>query len=164
LVLTFLIAYLSWYGYNYQDAVVISRNIVSDDRLTSIHVKEYTVEVHETDQGPEELTPDIRDVRREALRFLDERGIVKVGSKVEPGDVLVGKVTPFPEEEESNEAKVWRSLWSNRNSNLKNSSFVVPPGEGGVVIDVQVFSREEGYELTKNALKLIKIFVAKREK
>lgn len=159
-----LIAYLSWYGYNYQDAVVISRNIVSDDRLTSIHVKEYTVEVHETDQGPEELTPDIRDVRREALRFLDERGIVKVGSKVEPGDVLVGKVTPFPEEEESNEAKVWRSLWSNRNSNLKNSSFVVPPGEGGVVIDVQVFSREEGYELTKNALKLIKIFVAKKRK
>jgi len=159
-----LIAYLSWYGYNYQDAVVISRKLVSDDRFTSVHIKEYTVEVHETEQGPEELTPDIRDVRREALRFLDERGIVKVGSKVKPGDVLVGKVTPYPEEEESNEAKIWRSLWSNRNSNLKNSSFVVPPGEGGVVIDVQVFSREEGYELTKNALKLIKIFVAKKRK
>jgi len=159
-----LIAYLSWYGYNYQDAIVISRRLVSDDKLTSIHIKEYTVEVHETDQGPEELTPDIRDVRKEALRFLDERGIVKVGSKVKPGDVLVGKVTPFPEEEESNEAKIWRSLWSNRNSNLKNSSFVVPPGEGGVVIDVQVYSREEGYELTKNALKVIKIFVAKKRK
>ncbi|MGB9793970.1 hypothetical protein [Caldisericum exile] len=159
-----LIAYLSWYGYNYQDAIVISRRLVSEDKFTSIHIKEYTVEVHETEQGPEELTPDIRDVRKEALRFLDERGIVKVGSKVKPGDVLVGKVTPFPEEEESNEAKIWRSLWSNRNSNLKNSSFVVPPGEGGVVIDVQVFSREEGYELTKNALKLIKIFVAKKRK
>ncbi len=159
-----LIAYLSWYGYNYQDAIVISRRLVSEDRFTSIHIKEYTVEVHETDQGPEELTPDIKDVRKEALRFLDERGIVKVGSKVKAGDVLVGKVTPFPEEEESNEAKIWRSLWSNRNSNLKNSSFVVPPGEDGVVIGVEVFSREEGYELTKNALKLIKIFVAKKRK
>lgn len=159
-----LIAYVSWYGYNYQDAVVISRRLVSEDKLTSVHIKEYTVEVHDTEQGPEELRPDPPDVSKEAKRFLDERGIVKIGSKVKPGDVLVGKITPFPEEEETNEAKLFRALFNNRPGNIKNSSFRVPPGEGGVVIDVQVFDREQGYELTKNALKLIKVYVAKKRK
>lgn len=159
-----LVAYVSWYGYNYQDAIVISRKLVSEDKLTSVHIKEYTVEVHETEQGPEELRPDPPDVSRESKRFLDERGIVKVGSKVKPGDILVGKITPFPEEEETNEAKLFRALFNNKPGNIKNSSFKVPPGEGGVVIDVQVFDREQGYELTKNALKLIKIYVAKKRK
>lgn len=159
-----LIAYVSWYGYNYQDALVISRRLVSEDKLTSVHVKEYTIEVHDTEQGPEELRPDPPDVSKESKRFLDERGIVKVGSKVKPGDILVGKITPFPEEEETNEAKLFRALFNNRPGNIKNSSFKVPPGEGGVVIDVQIFDREQGYELTKNALKLIKIYVAKKRK
>lgn len=159
-----LVAYVSWYGYNYQDAIVISRRLISEDKLTSVHVKEYHVEVHETDQGPEELKPDPPDVSKEAKRFLDENGIVKIGSKVKPGDVLVGKITPFPEEEETNEAKLFRSLFNNRPGNIKNSSFRVPPGEGGVVIDVQIFEREQGYELTKNALKLIKIYIAKKRK
>ncbi len=159
-----IVGYLSWYGFNYQDAIVISRRLVREDKLTSIHVKEYQVEVHETEQGPEELTPDPPDVSKEAKRFLDERGIVKIGSKVKAGDVLVGKITPFPEEEETNEAKLFRSLFNNRPGNIKNSSFRVPPGESGVVVDVQEFSREEGYELAKNAIKLIKIFIAKKRK
>lgn len=159
-----LVAYVSWYGFNYQDAMIVSRRLVSDDRLTSVHIKEYTVEQHETEQGPEELTSDPPDVSKEAKRFLDENGIVKVGSKVQPGDVLVGKITPFPEEEETNEAKLFRALFNNRPGNIKNSSFRVPPGEGGTVVDVQVFSREEGYELAKTAIKLIKIFIAKKRK
>jgi len=159
-----LVAYVSWYGFNYQDAMVISRRLVSEDRLTSVHIKEYTVEQHETEQGPEELTVDPPDVSKESKRFLDESGIVKIGSKVKPGDVLVGKITPFPEEEETNEAKLFRALFNNRPGNIKNSSFRVPPGEGGTVVDVQIFSREEGYELTKTAIKLIKIFIAKKRK
>jgi DNA-directed RNA polymerase subunit beta len=159
-----LVAYISWYGFNYQDAVVVSRRLVSDDRLTSIHIKEYQVEVHDTEQGPEELTPDPPDVSKESKRFLDENGIVKVGSKVLPGTILVGKITPFPEEEETNEAKLFRTLFSNRPGNIKNSSFRVPPGEDGTVVDVQVFSREDGYELAKNAIKIIKIFIAKKRK
>lgn len=159
-----LVAYVSWYGYNYQDAVIVSRRLVSDDRMTSIHVKEYQVEVHETEQGPEELTLDPPDVSKESKRFLDENGIVKVGSKVVPGTILVGKITPFPEEEETNEAKLFRTLFSNRPGNIKNSSFRVPPGEDGTIVDVQVFSREDGYELAKNAIKIIKIFIAKKRK
>ncbi len=159
-----LVAYIPWYGYNYQDAVIISRRLVSEDRLTSIHVKEYTIEVHDTEHGPEELTPDPPDVSREAKRFLDENGIVKIGSKVKAGDLLVGKTTPFPEEEETSEARLFKSLFNDRAGNIKNSSFKVPPGEGGVVIDVQVFSQEEGLELTKNVRKLIKVFVAKKRK
>jgi DNA-directed RNA polymerase subunit beta len=159
-----LVAYISWYGFNYQDAVIVSRRLVSDDKLTSIHIKEYQVEVHDTEQGPEELTPDPPDVSKESKRFLDENGIVKVGSKVLPGTILVGKITPFPEEEETNEAKLFRTLFSNRPGNIKNSSFRVPPGEDGTVVDVQVFSREDGYELAKNAIKIIKIFIAKKRK
>ncbi|NIA10767.1 MAG: hypothetical protein GWP10_13825, partial [Nitrospiraceae bacterium] len=159
-----LVAYVPWYGYNYQDAVIISRKLVSDDRLTSIHVKEYNVEVHETEHGPEELTPDPPDVSREAKRFLDENGVVKIGSKVKSGDILAGKTTPFPEEEETSEARLFRNLFNNRAGNIKNSSFKVPPGEGGTVIDVKVFSQEEGYELTKNIKKLIKVFIAKKRK
>jgi DNA-directed RNA polymerase subunit beta len=159
-----LVAYVSWYGFNYQDAMIVSRRLVSEDRLTSVHIKEYTVEQHETEQGPEELTIDPPDVSKEAKRFLDESGIVKIGSKVKPGDLLVGKITPFPEEEETNEAKLFRALFNNRPGNIKNSSFRVPPGEGGTVVDVQVFSREEGYELAKTAIKLIKIFIAKKRK
>lgn len=159
-----LVAYVPWYGFNYQDAMVVSRRLVSEDRLTSVHIKEYTIEQHETEQGPEELTADPPDVSKESKRFLDESGIVKVGSKVKPGDVLVGKITPFPEEEETNEAKLFRALFNNRPGNIKNSSFRVPPGEGGTVVDVQIFSREEGYELTKTAIKLIKIFIAKKRK
>ena len=159
-----LVAYVSWYGFNYQDAMIVSRRLVSEDRLTSVHIKEYTVEQHETEQGPEELTIDPPDVSKEAKRFLDESGIVKIGSKIKPGDLLVGKITPFPEEEETNEAKLFRALFNNRPGNIKNSSFRVPPGEGGTVVDVQVFSREEGYELAKTAIKLIKIFIAKKRK
>jgi DNA-directed RNA polymerase beta subunit len=159
-----LVAYVPWYGYNYQDAVIVSRRLVSEDRLTSIHVKEYNVEVHDTEHGPEELTPDPPDVSREAKRFLDENGIVKIGSKVKSGDILVGKTTPFPEEEETSEARLFRNLFNNRAGNIKNSSFKVPPGEGGIVIGVNVFSQEEGYELTKNVRKLIKIFIAKKRK
>ncbi len=159
-----LIAYIPWYGYNYQDAVIVSRRLVSEDRLTSFHIKEYNIEVHDTEHGPEELTPDPPDVSREAKRFLDENGIVKVGSKVKAGDILVGKTTPFPEEEETSEARLFRNLFNNRPGNIKNSSFKVPPGEGGVVIDVQVFSQENGLELMRNVRKLIKVFIAKKRK
>ncbi len=159
-----LVAYVPWYGYNYQDAVIVSRRLVSDDRLTSIHVKEYNIEVHDTEHGPEELTPDPPDVSREAKRFLDENGIVKIGSQVKAGDILAGKTTPFPEEEETSEARLFRNLFNDRAGNIKNSSFKVPPGEGGVVIGVNVFSQEDGYELTKNVRKLIKVFIAKKRK
>ncbi len=159
-----LVAYIPWYGYNYQDAVIVSRRLVSEDRLTSFHIKEYTIEVHDTEHGPEELTPDPPDVSREAKRFLDENGIVKIGSKVKAGDILVGKTTPFPEEEETSEARLFRNLFNNRAGNIKNSSFKVPPGEGGVVIDVQVFSQENNPELMRNVRKLIKVFIAKKRK
>ncbi len=159
-----LVAYVPWYGYNYQDAVIVSRRLVSEDRLTSIHVREYNIEVHDTEHGPEELTPDPPDVSRDAKRFLDENGIVKIGSKVKSGDILVGKTTPFPEEEETSEARLFRNLFNNRAGNIKNSSFKVPPGESGVVIGVEVFSQEEGFELTKNVRKLIKVFIARKRK
>lgn len=159
-----LVAYIPWYGYNYQDAVVISRRLVSEDRLTSIHVKEYNIDVHETDHGDEELTADPPDVSREAKRFLDENGIVRVGSKVGPGDILVGKTTPFPEEDETSEARLFRTLFDNRPANIKNSSFKVPPGEGGVVVSVRRFAQEDGYELARGVKELIKVHVSRKRK
>ncbi len=159
-----LVAYIPWYGYNYQDAVIVSRKLVSDDRLTSIHVKEYNVELHETEYGDEELSADPPDVSKEAKRFLDENGIIRVGSHVGPGDILVGKTTPFPEEDETSEARLFRTLFNNRPSNIKNSSFKVPPGEAGVVVDVRQFAEEDGYELARGVKKLIKIHIARKRK
>lgn len=159
-----LVAFMSWEGYNFEDAIIISKRIVQDDELTSIHIEEYEIDARATKLGDEEITRDIPNRSEESLRNLDDRGIVRVGAEVESGDLLVGKVTPKGETELTAEEKLIRAIFKEKAREVRDTSLKVPHGEGGVVIDVKTFSREDGDDLPPGVNHLVRVFVAKKRK
>jgi DNA-directed RNA polymerase subunit beta len=159
-----LVSFMPWEGYNYEDAIVISERLVKEDLFTSIHIEEYEVEARDTKLGPEEITRDIPNVGEEALRDLDERGIVRIGAEVRSGDILVGKVTPKGETELTAEERLLRAIFGEKAREVRDTSLKVPHGEKGKVVDVKVFSRETGDELPPGVNSLVRVYVAQKRK
>ncbi len=159
-----LVAFMPWNGYNMDDAIVLSQRLVSDDTLTSVNIKDYTVEVRETKLGPEIVTRDIPNVSEESLRHLDENGIVQLGSEVKAGDVLVGKITPKGEQELSSEERLLRAIFGEKAKDVRDTSQRMNNAGGGKVVGVKIFSRENGHELKAGVLMQIQIFVAQFRK
>ena len=157
-------AFMSWEGYNFEDAMVISENLVREERYTSIHMEKHETEARDTKLGPEEITRDIPNVGEESLRNLDEEGIVRIGAEVKPGDILVGKITPKGETELSAEEKLLRAIFGDKARDVKDSSLRVPHGEWGKVIDVKVFSRASLKELPPGVNQLVRVWVAQWRK
>src|SRR4051812_34560362 len=159
-----LVAFMSWEGYNFEDAIILSRRLVKDDELSSIHIEEYEIDARTTKLGDEEITRDIPNRSEESLRNLDDRGIVRIGAEVESGDLLVGKVTPKGETELTAEEKLIRAIFKEKAREVRDTSLKVPHGEGGVVIDVMTFSRDNGDDLPPGVNDLVRVFVAKKRK
>lgn len=159
-----LAAFMSWEGYNFEDAIIISDRLVEEDILTSIHIEEHEVEARETKLGYEEITRDIPNVGEEMLKDLDDNGIIRIGAEVEPGDILVGKVTPKGETELTAEEKLLRAIFGEKAREVRDTSLKVPHGELGIVIGIRVFSREAGDELTPGVRQLVRIYVAQKRK
>jgi len=159
-----LIAFMSWEGYNFEDAIILSKRLVQDDELTSIHIEEYEIDARTTKLGDEEITRDIPNRSEESLRNLDDRGIVRIGAEVVSGDLLVGKVTPKGETELTAEEKLIRAIFKEKAREVRDTSLKVPHGEGGVVIDVMTFSRDAGDDLPPGVNDLVRVFVAKKRK
>ncbi len=158
------VAFMSWEGYNFEDAIILSKRLVKDDELTSIHIEEYEIDARTTKLGDEEITRDIPNRSEESLRNLDDRGIVRVGAEVGSGDLLVGKVTPKGETELTAEEKLIRAIFKEKAREVRDTSLKVPHGEGGVVIDVMTFSRDAGDDLPPGVNHLVRVFVAKKRK
>ncbi len=159
-----LVAFMSWEGYNFEDAIIISERIVKDDELTSIHIEEYEIDARTTKLGDEEITRDIPNRSEESLRNLDDRGIVRVGAEVASGELLVGKVTPKGETELTAEEKLIRAIFKEKAREVRDTSLKVPHGEGGVVIDVKTFSRDDEDDLSPGVNDLVRVYVAKKRK
>jgi len=159
-----LVAFMSWEGYNFEDAIIISQRLVKDDVLSSVHIEEYEVDARTTKLGAEEITRDIPNRSEESLANLDERGIVRIGAEVASGDLLVGKVTPKGETELTAEEKLIRAIFKEKAGEVRDTSLKVPHGEGGKVIDVKTFSREAGDDLSPGVNELVRVYVAKRRK
>jgi DNA-directed RNA polymerase subunit beta len=159
-----LVAFMSWEGYNFEDAIILSERLVKEDELTSIHIEEYEIDARNTKLGDEEITRDIPNRSEESLRNLDERGIVRVGAEVTSGDLLVGKVTPKGETELTAEEKLIRAIFKEKAREVRDTSLKVPHGEGGVVIDVLTFSREDGDDLPPGVNDLVRVYVATKRK
>ncbi len=159
-----LVAFMPWEGYNYEDAILISERLVQKDLFTSIHIEEYEVEARDTKLGPEEITRDIPNVGEEALRDLDERGIIRIGAEVRGGDILVGKVTPKGETELTAEERLLRAIFGEKAREVRDTSLKVPHGEKGKVVAVKVFSREAGDELSPGVHQLVRVYVAQKRK
>ena len=159
-----LVAFMPWAGYNFEDAIIISRKLVEDDTLTSVHIVDYMIEVRETKLGPEIVTRDIPNVSEEALRHLDDDGIVRIGAEVHPGDILVGKITPKGEQELSSEERLLRAIFGEKAKEVRDTSQRMSNGKHGKVVGVKVFSRENGHELKAGVLMQIQVFVAQMRK
>ena len=159
-----LVAFMSWEGYNYEDAIIVSERLVKEDTLTSIHIEEYEVGARDTKLGPEEITSDIPNVSEEALKDLDEDGIIRIGAEVNPGDYLVGKVTPKGETELTAEERLLRAIFGEKAREVRDSSLKVPHGETGKVISVRRFIRGEGDELPPGVNELVRVYVAHHRK
>ncbi len=159
-----LVAFMSWEGYNFEDAIIISERLVKDDELTSIHIEEYEIDARTTKLGDEEITRDIPNRSEESLRNLDDRGIVRIGAEVRSGDLLVGKVTPKGETELTAEEKLIRAIFKEKAREVRDTSLKVPHGEGGVVIDVKTFSRDDEDDLSPGVNDLVRVYVAKKRK
>ncbi|MBX4199510.1 DNA-directed RNA polymerase subunit beta [Candidatus Saccharibacteria bacterium] len=159
-----LTAFMPWGGYNFEDAIIISRKLVEDDTLTSIHIVDYMTEVRETKLGPEIVTRDIPNVSEEALRHLDEDGIVRIGAEVHPGDILVGKITPKGEQELSSEERLLRAIFGEKAKEVRDTSQRMSTGRHGKVVGVKVFSRASGHELKAGVIMQIQVFVAQMRK
>jgi len=159
-----LVSFIPWEGYNYEDAILISERMVKEDRFTSIHIEEYECEARDTKLGPEEITRDIPNVGEDALKDLDERGIVRIGAEVRPEDILVGKVTPKGETELTAEERLLRAIFGEKSREVRDTSLKVPHGEKGKIIDVKVFSRENGDELSPGVNHLVRVYVAQKRK
>ncbi len=157
-------AFMPWTGYNFEDAIIVSRKLVEDDTLTSIHIVDYMTEVRETKLGPEVVTRDIPNVSEEALRHLDEDGIVRIGADVHPGDILVGKITPKGEQELSSEERLLRAIFGEKAKDVRDTSQRMSNGKHGKVVGVKVFSRENGHELKAGVIMQIQVFVAQMRK
>jgi DNA-directed RNA polymerase subunit beta len=159
-----VVAYMPWEGHNYEDAIIISERLVKDDVLTSIHIEEHEVDARDTKLGAEEITRDIPNVSEEILKDLDERGIVRIGAEVNPGDYLVGKVTPKGETELTPEERLLRAIFGEKAREVRDTSLKVPHGESGKVIGVRVFAREDGDELPPGVNQLVRVYVAQKRK
>jgi DNA-directed RNA polymerase subunit beta len=159
-----LVAFMSWEGHNYEDAIILSERLVKDDVLSSIHIEEHEVDARDTKLGPEEITRDIPNVSEEVLADLDERGIIRIGAEVRPGDILVGKVTPKGETELTPEERLLRAIFGEKAREVRDTSLKVPHGESGVVIGVRVFERENGDELPPGVNELVRVYVAQKRK
>jgi DNA-directed RNA polymerase subunit beta len=159
-----LVAFMSWEGYNFEDAIIISERLVKDDVLTSIHIHEHEIDARDTKLGAEEITGDIPNLSDEILADLDDRGIVRVGAEVSPGDVLVGKVTPKGETELTPEERLLRAIFGEKSREVRDTSLKVPHGETGKVIDVKVFNRDDGDELPPGVNQLVRVYVAQKRK
>ncbi len=159
-----LVAFMPWEGYNFEDAIILSERLVKDDVLTSIHIHEHEIDARDTKLGPEEITRDIPNLSEEILADLDERGIIRVGAEVGPGDVLVGKVTPKGETELTPEERLLRAIFGEKAREVRDTSLKVPHGEEGKVIDVKVFSRDESHELPPGVNQLVRVYVAQKRK
>jgi DNA-directed RNA polymerase subunit beta len=159
-----LVAYMPWEGYNYEDAILISERLVYDDVYTSIHVEKYEIEARQTKLGPEEVTREIPNVGEDSLRHLDETGIIRIGAWVESGDILVGKVTPKGESDQPPEEKLLRAIFGEKARDVRDNSLRVPNGEKGRVVDVRVFTREQGDELPPGANMVVRVYVAQKRK
>jgi DNA-directed RNA polymerase subunit beta len=157
-------AFMPWSGYNFEDAIIISRKLVEDDTLTSIHIVDFMIEVRETKLGPEIVTRDIPNVSEDALRHLDDDGIVRIGAEVHPGDILVGKITPKGEQELSSEERLLRAIFGEKAKEVRDTSQRMSNGKHGKVVGVKVFSRENGHELKAGVLMQIQVFVAQMRK
>jgi DNA-directed RNA polymerase subunit beta len=158
------VAFMPWEGYNYEDAILISEKLVKDDIFTSIHIEEYEAEARDTKLGPEEITRDIPNIGEDALRDLDERGIIRIGAEVRAGDILVGKVTPKGETELTAEERLLRAIFGEKAREVRDTSLKVPHGEYGMVVDVKVFSRESGDELSPGVNQLVRVYIAQKRK
>ncbi len=159
-----LIGFMTWEGYNYEDAILISEKLVKDDVYTSIHIEEYEAESRETKLGPEEITREIPNVGEDSLRNLDSRGIIRIGAEVTSDDILVGKVTPKGETDLSAEERLLRAIFGEKAREVRDTSLKVPHGESGIVVDVKVFTRENGDELKPGVNKLVRVYVAVKRK
>jgi DNA-directed RNA polymerase subunit beta len=159
-----LVAFMPWEGYNFEDAILISESIVREDKYTSIHIEEFELEARDTKLGPEEITREIPNVSEETLKNLDERGIIYVGAEVNPGDILVGKITPKGESELSAEERLLRAIFGEKAREVRDSSLRVPHGERGIVVDVKIFSRENKDELSPGVNQLVRVYVAQKRK
>ncbi|MDJ0618300.1 MAG: DNA-directed RNA polymerase subunit beta [Calothrix sp. MO_192.B10] len=159
-----VLAYMPWEGYNYEDAILISERLVQDDIYTSIHIEKYEIEARQTKLGPEEITREIPNVGEDALRNLDEQGIIRIGAWVEAGDILVGKVTPKGESDQPPEEKLLRAIFGEKARDVRDNSLRVPNGEKGRVVDVRVFTREQGDELPPGANMVVRVYVAQKRK
>jgi DNA-directed RNA polymerase subunit beta len=159
-----LVAFMPWEGYNFEDAIIISERLVRDDVLTSIHIEEHEVDARDTKLGAEEITRDIPNLSEDILADLDERGIIRIGAEVDAGDVLVGKVTPKGETEQTPEERLLRAIFGEKAREVRDTSLKVPHGESGKVIDVRVFSREESHELPPGVNQLVRVYVAQKRK
>lgn len=159
-----LVAFMPWEGYNYEDAILISEQLVVDDVFTSIHIEEYEAEARDTKLGAEEITRDIPNVGEGALDDLDEHGIIRIGAEVRPGDILVGKVTPKGETELTAEERLLRAIFGEKAREVRDTSLRVPHGEAGRIVDVKVFSRENGDELAPGVNRLVRVYIAQKRK
>ena len=159
-----LIGFMTWEGYNYEDAVLLNENLVKMDRYTSIHIEEYEIEARDTKLGPEEITIDIPNVGEDALKDLDENGIIRIGAEVRSGDILVGKVTPKGETELTAEERLLRAIFGEKAREVRDNSLKVPHGEAGIIIDVKVFTRENCEELAPGVNKLVRCYIAQKRK
>ncbi len=159
-----LVAFMPWKGHNFEDAIVLSERLVKDDVLTSIHIEEHEIDARDTKLGAEEITRDIPNLSEEILKDLDERGIIRVGAEVGPGDILVGKVTPKGETELTPEERLLRAIFGEKAREVRDTSLKVPHGETGKVIDVRVFSRDDGDELPPGVNQLVRVYVAQKRK
>ncbi len=159
-----LIGFMTWEGYNYEDAMLINERLVKEDILTSIHIEEYEIEARDTKLGPEEITRDIPNVGEDALRDLDERGIIRIGAEVSSGDILVGKVTPKGETELSAEERLLRAIFGEKAREVRDTSLRVPHGEYGIIVDVKVFTRENSDELPPGVNQIVRCYIAQKRK
>ncbi len=159
-----LVGFMEWEGYNYEDAILISEKLVQDDVFTSIHIEEYETEARDTKLGEEEITRDIPNVGDDALHDLDEEGIVRIGAEVGSGDILVGKVTPKGETELTPEERLLRAIFGEKSREVRDTSLRVPHGEGGIVVDVKIFTRENKDELSPGVNKLVRVYIAQKRK
>ena len=158
-----LIGFVNWEGYNYEDAVLLSEKLVKEDYYTSIHIEEYECDARDTKLGPEEITRDIPNVGEDMLKNLDERGIIRIGAEVRPGDILVGKVTPKGETELTAEERLLRAIFGEKAREVRDTSLRVPHGEAGIIVDVKVFTSENS-DLSPGVNQVVRCYIAQKRK
>ena len=156
--------FITWEGYNYEDAMLISEELVREDVFTSMHIEEYECEARDTKLGPEEITRDIPNVSDDALKDVDDRGIIRIGAEVRSGDILVGKVTPKGETELTAEERLLRAIFGEKAREVRDTSLRVPHGEAGIIVDIKVFTRENGDELNPGVNELVRCYIAQKRK